>query len=100
MKVRAFVNTCTNLARAENECILHLAELVFQTHPSWEDIDKGFRLTNELKELHLEAMEEFARCAGLVPTRAVSNLLKHSTTTLTEALFILDGLARSFHSRS
>jgi hypothetical protein len=44
-------------------------------------------------------MEGFALCAGLVSTRTVSGLLKHSALTLSEALLILDRLARNFHAR-
>jgi hypothetical protein len=87
------------LAQAENKCIRQLNELTFQPEPSWEEINKGFQLTNELRQIHSDAMEGFALCAGLVPTRAVSSQLKHSALTLSEALLILDRLARTFHAR-
>jgi hypothetical protein len=99
MNVKAFASICKELARAENQCIRQLNELAFQPSPTWEEINKGFQLTNELRRIHQDAMEGFALCAGLVSTRTVSGLLKHSALTLSEALLILDRLARNFHAR-
>jgi hypothetical protein len=100
MTVKAFANSCRALARAENECICQLTELTFKPQPSWEEINKAFQLTIELRRIHLDAMEGFALCSGIVPVQTVSSLLNHSALTLTEALLILDRLARNYHSRS
>lgn len=100
MNAMSFMLTCKSLVKAESATINHLTELMFNPNPSWEDIEKGYRLANELNQTHTEALEGFAQHVGSLQSDEVTLLLKRSATTLAETLLVLDDLATRYHSRS
>jgi hypothetical protein len=93
MNVQNFLNTCESLVRAENACINHFTELMFQPNPSRQDVEAAARLVEELGKIHSDAMNTFAVHTGLPQAGEVSTLLKRSAITLTESLLMLDEIA-------
>jgi hypothetical protein len=98
MDAQAFTLICISLTQAENACISFLIEMIFQPHPAWENIETGYRLANELGQLHSEALDGYAAVADLFEAQGASDLLKHSATTLTETLLMLDLMTEKYHS--
>jgi hypothetical protein len=98
MDAQAFTLICISLTQAENACIGYLIEMIFQPYPAWENIEKGYRLASELGRIHSEALDGYAAVADLFEAQGASDLLKHSATTLTECLLMLDQLVEEYHS--
>jgi hypothetical protein len=98
MDAQAFTLICISLTQAENACIGYLVEMIFRPHPAWENIETGYRLANELGQLHSEALDGYAAFADPSDAQGASDLLKHSATTLTECLLMLDQLVEKHHS--
>jgi hypothetical protein len=96
MNAQTFKRICISLTQAENACINYLVEMIFQPHPAWENIETGYRLANELGQLHSEALDGYAAVADLFEAQGASDLLKHSATTLTECLLMLDQLVEKY----
>jgi hypothetical protein len=100
MTLSSFERTRNALLCAEDRCIAHLNELVFQTQPAWDEIRQGFCLVDELKLSHYLALNEFVAHPNRFPVRSMSEMLKHSATTLSESLLIMEEILRHNHSRS
>ncbi len=98
MNVSGFNRIRKSLQDAENRRIAHLNELAFRTRPTWDEIERGFRLGNEFREIHAAALDSFAAHPRRFPATMPTMLLQ-SALVLSQALHILDHLARSFHSR-
>ncbi len=60
MNVSGFNRIRKSLQDAENRRIAHLNELAFRTRPTWDEIERGFRLGNEFREIHAAALDSFA----------------------------------------
>jgi len=100
MNVSSFERIRVSLTRAEDACIAHLVELTSQSQPVWDDINKGYCLVNELREIHDRALDEFALRTWRYPLGAMSTLLKRSAVVLTQSLLTLDQIALRYYSRS
>jgi hypothetical protein len=100
MNARTFLKTCKSLVRAERACIDHFTEIMCQEDPSRQDVERSARLVEELGKIHSDAMNGFALHAGMPKAREIAVLLKHSATTLTESLLILDEIATRPHIHS
>ena len=98
MKVSSINRIRKSLQQAEDRCIAQLNELSFQTQPTREEIEKGFRVVNEFREIHANALDAFATYPRLFPA-TMPAILRQGALVLSQALHILDHLARNFHSR-
>jgi hypothetical protein len=76
-----------------------LGELAFQNNPAWCDIDKGYRLVLELKDIHDRTIGELASRTCRFPIRPMSTLLRRGSIVLSQSLLIMDEIALRFHVR-
>ncbi len=100
MSVNSFERIRSLLHCAESRCIYQLDELAVQDQPAREEIERGLRFVDELKQVHYEALNQFVAHPDRFPSRPTSAVLKHSATILSQSLIAMEDIIRKNRSCS